>query len=625
MMRATALHGVPYFDNGPVDRFIELRSPFNLWSQGHLWGIYGPVFGYYAAPAFLLGGLHFASIATALLLVPIAISTFLLTRRLLDDEWYATIAGILVVISTPVFAKSLEMTGYPLAMLFGVAATAATVDAMASASTRRTKMAVLSGVFFALGSGTHLLCLPMAMASLVMLAVTDATPDAPVTGPAWLARTPFAGLWPTKATLASAGVALGTMVLLTIPLAILNKARFGSYNPFSYGPQPWAGMDYLAAADQTISAHIKSALPTIAVVLVGVVGFIAGGAMPQKQGRIFTLVVMTLLGVAILAVPALAQNVWRYTKAAYAFIVDQSLVELQPPYHRVPGTFANFHGQWVTKSALQCTPLLALGLLLPGLPARTRKLALGTIMPSIALFAYLTLRGNLPLYSGLGVPWVYIRYTLPGLPPLVATAMLVVREVKAGAREAVIGGTVAVIVATILFAENRDAPLFRQVVVLALPIASLAASMALVVAHRRFGSSLRVAAAAVAITAGMGVGIGIGHDFRAHLDQKAYCDHRADAMRSATPPRFAMFGYHPTLDPVLAVTMERDVEYADLAEGDRRIDDFVRMRSLVDYWFETDRPVFYAADDPPKLPSWPDVVFEPVDRRERIFKLTQKR
>ena len=120
MTRSVAEHGVPYFDNGPVDRFIALRSPFNLYAHGHLWGIYGPAYAYFAAVPFRLGGLVYASIATCLLLVPLALVTFFMTRRLLrrdddDDaasatnEWYSLASALLIVVSTPALGKSLEL------------------------------------------------------------------------------------------------------------------------------------------------------------------------------------------------------------------------------------------------------------------------------------------------------------------------------------------------------------------------------------------------------------------------------------------------------------------------------------------------------------------------------------
>jgi hypothetical protein len=518
MTRSIALHGLPYFDNGPVEQFTALRSPFNLWTHGHLWGIYGPVYPYFAALPFKVGGLVLASIATCLLLIPLALVTFFLTRRLLareggdgarttHDEWYAVAAAILVVIATPALGKSLELSGYPLAMLLVLAATATAVEAITSRGRRRYVYAIATGALGAAGSGTHLLCLPMSLALFGALALCDASSDER-RGPAWLDRTVLHGLWPTRETIGSAVAATVTLIILTVPIAFLNHVRFGSYNPFSYGPVPWSGMQYLGAEDQTISAHVKAAAPVIVLVGWLAVGWLVGGSVrPRWTVRGITL---GLAAVALVASPMLRDKAWIYTKALYAFTIDQSMVDLPLPYTRAPHTFGNMHGPWVTKSPIQCTPILLLALFLPRTTSRAKQKLLTVLAPCLALFAYLTLRGNLPLYSALGVPWAYIRYTMPALPMLVAGVMVVARDVELRRRDWLIAAAVGANLAAVFWLSWGDFPLYRQILALALPVGIAVLSVIGVVLFRHGKMGRSVVAAIMAVACGVSIGVGVG-------------------------------------------------------------------------------------------------------------------
>lgn len=645
MTRAIALHGVPYFDNGPADQFLALRSPFNLYSHGHLWGIYGPVYPYFAALPFLLGGLRLASVATCMLLIPLALLTFVVTRRLLTsdppgvrtasdkpstaplgsqnadrDEGYATAAAILVVVSTPALGKAIELSAYPLAMVLAVGAVAVTLEAVRAAGHRRFAYAAVAGVLFAAGTGTHLLCLPMSMALIGTLAICDGTNHE--RGPTWVQKTVLRSLLPTPETVLTAGVALGVMSLLTLPLAYLNHFRFGSYNPFSYGPVPWFGMDTVGGTDQTIASHVKVALPCLLLVLWGVTGWLGASAV-KRRWHVRAGVVAVAVA-ALVVSPVLREKTWTYATVAFAFVFDQSLVTMPWPYRHAPGTFANLHGQWAVKSTLQCTPILLVGLMIPRLSGRAKQNTLVVLAPCAALYVYLVLRGNLPMFSALGIPYAYIRYTTPGLPLLLAAAMRVVRDSQLKPRHAIVAGCIGTVMVTVLFLFWSDEPLYRQVLVLIVPVTAAVVSSIAVVMNRRGWLRSSVVVAALTATLGIGIGIGIGHDFRSHLDGKRWCDGRSDAMRRATPSRFAMFGYHPALDPVLAVSLERDVEYADLAEGARDVDHWAHVRPLLDYWFANDRPVYFVANDEKHKIPWPDMHAELVDRENLIYIITKR-
>src|SRR5690606_19751180 len=90
MIRAISERGLPYWDNGPIDRFPELVVQWAVPKDGHVWGIYGPLYPYLAAPIFRLGGLERVSGFTFSMLAPLALVTYLLARRFVRNEWYAT-------------------------------------------------------------------------------------------------------------------------------------------------------------------------------------------------------------------------------------------------------------------------------------------------------------------------------------------------------------------------------------------------------------------------------------------------------------------------------------------------------------------------------------------------------
>src|SRR5262249_26008661 len=163
--------------------------------------------------------------------------------------------------------------------------------------------------------------------------------------------------------------------------------------------------------------HLKAAAPFLAELFVLVSGWIFAAALPRGKW-VARLVLVAALVAAVFVVPGLRETTWRYLTISYAFTTDMSLPDMPLPYYRPGGTFGNLHGIWVVKAPLQCTPLIGLSLVLPRLDPKTKQRAAIVVLPCVALFLYLILRGNLPLYSALGVPWAYARYTLPGLPML---------------------------------------------------------------------------------------------------------------------------------------------------------------------------------------------------------------
>lgn len=607
MIGGVAAHGVPRIDNGPADRFVALRVPWNVFVNGGLWGTYAPAYAYLGAAAVLLGGWRLVWVVTFGLLVPLAIVTFMLARRVVRSEWYALLAAVGTVASTPILGKALEMTAYPLTALLvasGALAAAASSDARGR---RRLALATLAGAIFGLGTAAHLLCFPIGAAAVLVLAVSDADARAP----AFLARTPLRGLWPSRASLVLAGCAAGALALTLLPVAWLNRLRFGSFAPLSYGPTPWPG----AFTDQNVGAHLRYAAPTIGVVLAMLGGYVAGlrARGPRAARVLAVLVAALLLGLS----PLLRDRTLHLARMAWIVIVDTSLFDLSEPYRRIPGAPGHLVGPWVLKATLQATPVLALVLVLPALDDRRRRLVAGLLVPAAALFAYLAMRANLDDQAALGWAWVSFRYTLPALPLLFPLAVVVVEEVAPGRWHWAIG--LATAAGLLLFLRPTgvdDGPdaARRHVVLLWVPLAVAAIAVASVVLRRR-----AVAAIVLPVLVGLGFGIALGHDLPSHIGRRVFSDWKVASVAGALPHRFAVYGLFWSMDQMLGLRMERDVEYADTHMVGA---DPAALRPLLEHWWADGRPVFYVDDGPDRMPAspWPDVRYVPVEPAQGLYR-----
>jgi hypothetical protein len=592
MIRGVAEHGLPYLDNGPADRIVVLRAPWNVHVNGHYWGIYGPLYPYVAAPFLLVGGLRLVSVATFMLTIALALATFLL-----------------------------ELTAYPLAVVLATASTHATLVAIREVGSRRLRAAAVAGILYALASATHLLCFPMSVALLGALLVCDASGARDDSGPRWLARSPFASFWPTRETSLSACVAAVAMGLLTLPVVALNHRRFAMWNPFTYGPTPWRGSDQNGVVDQTIGGHLRHAAPVLAVLLVAALATLVLRAI--RPGRVVGALVGALCCAPLAVVPVLRERSAAYARTAFAYVVDQSLVTLEGPYTKVPGGFGQFFGPWVVKSTLQCTPLLILALALPKLEPRKRHEAFALLAPCVALYGYLVLRANLPLHSALGFPWVYIRYTLPGLPMLLTAALLVARETLPDSRKWIVAGAVAFVSGAWSLLIRDDESLGAQVALLVLPLLIGALALGAVLARRRGLLSSGRAELAVAAAAGISVGSSAFHDLHANIRGKAWCDYRHDVMARIAPQRFALLGYLPPMEPALSMRAERDVEYGDLFQ----VDDWGAAGPAIERWWADRRPIFFLndlRDTGMPVSPWPGFVIETVDQPAHVFRIVRR-
>jgi hypothetical protein len=594
MVAGVARNGLPYLDNGPVDRYPLLQVPWNVASGGHLWGMYGPTYPYFAAPFLRLGGLPLVSVATFALLVPTALATFALARQLTRSERLATAAAILSVVSTPILAKAVEPSAYPLAVLLVTVATWMALVATSHPHRQRLVWAFASGTAGGLAVGAHLLCFPMVVALLLALFVVDTTDAEP---PASF----FRSLVPTARKLTTAATFAVGLALCIVPLAWLNRVRFHSYNPFSYGPAPWRWGHGIGT--DTLHDQLAFALPTF-----GFLALIGVALFAMRRSKVAMVGVLATTIIALVVSAKLRHDLFAMVGVAWGVLIEISLLGMDM-YTPSPGTFGAILNKTVVKSMLQATPLLVMVCFARGLVPRARHGLLLIIAPCAALLGYMLLRASLSPLQALGFPFANIRYTLPALPLLMSGAMLAARELPLTRKHWLWTAGLGTAAAIVLCLNDDDRWLWRQAFILLLPLATaVVAAVSMIRLARGRSTASRVAWCLVPAMA-MGIALGIGHDMRSSLAIQSGCNARIDYFASLVPRRLAIVGGLGPIDGVLPLRATHDLEYTDMSQYEYPS----QARPLLEHWFAEDRPMFFVVPgDPVPESPWPDLALEPL-------------
>jgi hypothetical protein len=599
MVRGVSLHGLPYLDNGPVERFSALQVPWNVFVNGRYWGVYAPAYAYFGAP-FIHFGLRALGIATAALLVPMAVATFELAKRVFGgDEWSALAASVLAIAGTPVLAKALDLSSFPLATLFVVLGAYGAIRATDESK----RWGFVGGVCFAFAIASHMVATPLALGAIAGVALGDAR------APGLLERTALGSRWPTSTSIANALSTTAGLTFGLAPVSLLNHLRFRSWNPISYGPTPWRGAGNLAT--MSVGGHLSYAVPVLAVVLPIALGLLLAGA--ARRPLVVRGALLAAAAIAFAAWPLARSRALEYVTCLRAYLVDVSTIdELVPPHTRLPGVFGAIMGPWVVKSTLQASPFLALAALVR--PTR-KMLVLG--LPIIALYSYFAMRANIGLLQAIGFSWVHLRYTVPALPLFAVMAVGVVREERPPPW---IASDAACVLMTFLLStgegDEREHAYSRHLVLLVLPLVLAASSVVLSLLRRRGLVAGRVAGIVVALACGASVAAGLAHDWRSIRLGKIYCHWRLDDAAQLLPQRFALLGSGTATDNFLALRAERDVQYAQIEEGD--------CAPVIEHWLAEDRPVYYVALGDDEKSPWPGFDFVTVSKMHRIHQVVKR-
>ncbi len=615
MIDGVRRHGLPYTTNGDIQRFPEAVAPFNVPSHGRLWGEYPPLFAYVAAPALALGGLRGVTRLNLLLVAATAWSVFRLGRRVTGSARAATIATYAVVLSSPLVTLSFQTLGAPLMVLLVVLACHAAVDASEASGRRRLAFSLLTGVLGGLAVSAHLVALPMVVALLLGLAIVRGAPSSPVEDG-------------KTAPLMRLGLAAGAFAATLLPLAVLNGYRFGSFNPVSYGPCVWEQCKITGTADLSPGALVAFAWPAVPWLCL-----VVAGLWLSRRSRLATAGVILVSAAVLVPHTGMHDRVLRMARTVLAYVVHPSIIDVRvtttdypwfwvPPdglgaLHVVPGGDPA-HGTAI-KSLLECTPFLALALatrLGRGGDAGRRLLL---ALPVVALFAQLALLAKFEGAAALGWPNLYMRYALAAVPLLAILGAGEAATLPLQGKHALAAALIGLGLFAYFARGHDDVPLARRVLETYMTLIAAALALAALLAVRTRPWARPWASAAVALSLGVGVGVSLGVDgcltARAARDR----DRRMDRLEALTPPRFALAGWGPENDEVLALRAERDIEYVDLTES--RVG-WTNFRKLIDVWSDRGLPVFGVFPDKGRF-RWPyadwDVPAELLDEEHGIW------
>jgi hypothetical protein len=606
MIKGIHDHGLPYAYNGPLGRFPELQAAWNIVHDGKLWGTYPPLFPYIAAPFFALGGLRAVSAVSMGCMCLLAIASYLLGARYGKNPLLGTATAYVTLLSTPASTSTFDIGPYMLCITLFTFAAWCALGALEASGALATKLAGWAGFLGALSCAAHLLTFPMLAAMLLVLFVMPSDERG-----ALVAR-------PTAAAVRRGGWAAAGATVPLLALAVLNKMRFGSFNPVSYGPCVWRRCVETGLANQSAGAMLAYAAPVFAVLGAAVIGmYVARRSRPMQAA-------IAIVAVAVLwfAPGALHAHATGLATIAWGYIVDVSKIPMAPMVPAADGV-GTFWGPYVIKSTLQSSPLFGLVLVAPFATAREKRATLALALPCLALYTLLAMRAVIPAVHALGFPWLYMRYAMPAWPLLAALAVGALRDVPWRRPHILAIVAVATLMGVVIGIGGEDLPVWRRVLILwgSLLLAVLGPLAVLMLRKNPASSVLQRATIAIAGAAfACGVGCACGIDLTATFAIRFHNDERVDAIARATPERLAIVGYAREIDIALTLKATRDLEYADLLETT----DWTNFRQLIDLWSSDGRPIYALWPEQFQMKSpWPDVTFDLVDGEQQLFKVTK--
>jgi hypothetical protein len=611
MTAGIAKNGLPYLSNGQPSRFAEMQARWNISHGDTLWGSLPPIFPYLAAPLLKIGGLRLVSMFEIALTAALALAVFAIGARAAKDPIVGTAAAYVTVGATPVTGISFDLGPYMLSIVFFAWAMYFALRAIDDPP-RGPHFGGMAGLLGGLAVGTHLTSFAMFAPMMAVLALM------PVEGARPIVKLPPALSWiepwlPTGATVSrGAAAVIGAAVPLGF-VAVIDHARFGSWNPVTYGPCVWRSCEESGVDRQSVRFMLEFARPAIELAVLSAIGVrVAIG----RRSKTLVLVVIALAIMALVRSETLRVSVVRLAETGLAFLIDTNHLDLAPYVH-APDGLGVMTGSAVLKSPLQNAPFLALAFVAPFATTRERRNVVLIAAPCLGLLFGLSLRANLPPVMALGFSYTHLRYTFPALPMAVVLAVWAARRLTWGRRQFAILVGLAVVVGLVLASGPSDAPYWRRVLLLRVTLLVAAAALLLAWLARRTPASPRrasLAGTAAAVALGLSFAINLGLDDRKMLIGRTYDDRLVDSVAAVFPERFALVGWASQIDTPLSLRVTRDVEYADMYEAK----DWSNFRTLIDKWTDEGRPIFcrWPIPDPPRQVEvespWKEIAFDKV-------------
>lgn len=619
MIDGVRRHGLPYTENGSaasLRQFPELRARWNRVEDGRLWGTLAPAFPYLALPAYLLGGAAGVTRLNIALFAIVALAVFGLGRGLTGDPLAGTASAYVAIATAPVWAASMDTSPYSFAIMFLSVSVYLAMRALdrPAATTPARWYAAGAGLTGGFSIASHLLGFPAVATVIALLAVLPGSADSAVTCRLPRVLESLRAWCPTR----SGSVRRGAWGLagLALPLAFqsaFNHLRFHTWNPITYGPCEWRSCVETGLHQQGVGAMIRYAAPVFLWAAASL-----GALWIVRRSRAGRLVVAA--GSLLALFPShstLHANALGLGAMAWGFVVDMSQLEIGNGFARHADGLGVFLGPFAVKSLLQCTPALILAPLGVLAVARNRRpVAMLIGLPCLAMIVSLALRANLPAAFGLGFPFLNLRYVCPMIPLLAVLAVAAAHDRGWQSWHSVVAVLLASVLGLWIARQPDDNPVVLRFILLRGTLVMAAVTFLLVA---RTAPPHRAGLALVALTFGLGGAVSLGRDLHSIVRLRSDSDARMDAVARRTPLRFALVGWPPDIDPVLALRTRRDIVYADLYEAQNWAD----FRVLIDRWTAEARPVY--ALFPPRstmTSPWPEVQFNRLDPSLGLYRIT---
>jgi hypothetical protein len=410
---------------------------------------------------------------------------------------------------------------------------------------------------------------------------------------------------------------LGAFALGLAPMSLLNHVRFGTYNPLSYGPCNWQFCGYLLGEGSLTAQSLASFAAPVTLFGAVVVGALA--LVRRSRAAIGAVLALSLLVLALL--PSLRGTSLAMLRVVFGFFVDLTRMDLTP-FERPGDGLGWLRGSRLVKALLQSSPFLVAALVVkPSLRGGGARVLLPWA-PALAHASELALLARYPGASAFGWPYLFCRYGIYGVPFLAVLAATGVRRVRLEPAHVAAVVALALLGFAALVTIDRDFDLQVRAGLLYGPLALAGLLLAALLLSRRAPLARRASPMLLALTVACSLAVTLGIDTARTVTDALANDQRLDRFAALVPQRFALAGWGPDSDPLLALRAERDVHYVDLVETSN----WDGFRQIIDKWTDDGRPIYgaFPRGGTPKF-VWPyadwDVPAELLDEKEGIWRI----
>lgn len=533
MSRAFASRGDYEVHNGlHLVQSPELWINHTVYRAGRLYAKYPPLYSVVAALPYRAFGLRGLYALNGLFLGSSVVTFYALARRMMNER-RALCAALGLPFCAALFSYALWELPHLVSEGFLLAGLLAWESAVRGRGRSATVSGILAGLCFGLSVGVRVQNLLSTAIALTLGALYARD----------RARTAIAMSLPFGLCVAAMGVA--------------NSQRFGSPNPFSYGPPGLIG----SPAYLETSAYIQQPHFLMTWAWIGALALTAlFWPRLERKARIGALG----LAIALLfAVPQLRNTVVHLASTASSLLLNATFAST--------GWFDTADtGYYIEKALLGCAPVVVLGLIAIGSQAVRPSRPILQVASGMVLITllFLSVRNPNPHTdsSAMGPFSFTPRYLVDVTPLLYLMAWERSKDVAFRSSHVAIGAAVAIALTLyFVFTGPEDRPLSKQAILLCLPIAL---AVALAVAQLSYERTKKrswndAASLTFMLCLAFGIASTLGEDTMAMTDLGAFGDRWHRKIDAALPDRAVLVGDAHAKDSAYYTRAHKDVIVVD--------------------------------------------------------------